>query len=458
MARINRIPQSVHTHEGGKAKRCTAEAMLRRSVLSCLLWENEFYEDGETIANRIESLVRDVHPSTVAKLAVEARHEMKLRHAPLLLATAMVKLPTHRSLVADTLKQIVNRPDELSEFLAIYWKNGKCPVANQVKIGLGNAFKKFNEYQLAKWNRSAEIKLRDVMRICHPKPDNSAQSDMWKRLLNDELVTPDTHEVAMSAKGADKGSEWTRLIEKNKLGGMAVLKNLRRMENDGVDRDMIKKAIRQMNTDYVLPYRFISAAKYAPALESDLEDSMIECLNTAEKMKGRTVLLVDVSASMHSQVSGKSEITRLDAACGLGILLREICEDIDIYTFSRKLVRVPSRRGFALRDAIVNSQDHSSTYLGASVTALSLPKDKSIRFEGMYRGHLTFDGQGLNPDRLIVISDEQSNDKVPDPKSKGYMINVASNKYGVGYGAWTHCDGWSESVVRWIQELETEQF
>ena len=370
----------------------------------------------------------------------------------------MVKLPTHRSLVSETLKQIVSRPDELSEFLAIYWKDGKCPVANQVKIGLGDAFKKFNEYQLAKWNRSSEIKLRDVMRICHPKPDNSLQSNLWKRLLNDELVTPDTHEVAMSAKGADKGSEWERLISDNKLGGMAVLKNLRRMENDGVSRDMIRKAIKQMNTDYVLPYRFISAAKYAPALESDLEDSMIECLNTAEKMKGKTTLLIDVSGSMDNQVSGKSDITRLDAACGLAILLREICEDVDIFTFSRKIVRVPSRRGFALRDAIVQSQAHSSTYLGASVSALYLPKDKSIRFKGHYQGHLTFEGQGLNPDRLIVISDEQSHDPVPDPKSKGYMINVASNKYGVGYNAWTHCDGWSESVVRWIQELETEQF
>jgi hypothetical protein len=458
MASINKIPQSVKTHEGAKAKRITAEQALRRSVLSCLLWENEFYESGETIAKRIQSLVKDVSAETVAKLAIEARHEMKLRHAPLLLVAAMVKLPSHRHVVASTLNAIVNRPDELSEFLAIYWKDGKCPVANQVKKGLGDAFKKFNEYQLAKWNRASEIKLRDVMRICHPKPDSIEQAKLWKRLLNDELVTPDTHEVAMSAKGADKGAEWTRLIRDNKLGGMAVLKNLRRMENDGVDRSTIRKAIGQMNTEYVLPYRFISAAKYAPALEPDLEDSMIKCLNTATKMKGKTALLIDVSGSMSNIVSGKSEITRLDAACGLGILLREICEDIDIFTFSRKIVRVPSRRGFALRDAIINSQGHNATYLGTSVSAIYAPKGKELRIKGHYHGSLTFEGQGLNPDRLIVISDEQSHDPVPDPQGKGYMINVASSKHGVGYGAWTHCDGWSESVVRWIQELETEQF
>ena len=140
------------------------------------------------------------------------------------------------------------------------------------------------------------------------------------------------------------------------------------------------------------------------------------------------------------------------------MLLREICDDVEVYTFSLNLVQVPSRRGFALRDAIKRSQPHNATYLGASVEALYAPKGTDVKQKGFYRGHLTFHGQGLNPDRLIVISDEQAQGKVPDPKGRAYMINVASNKYGVGYGPWYHCDGWSESAVKWIQELEAEKF
>ncbi len=34
------------------------------------------------------------------------------------------------------------------------------------------------------------------------------------------------------------------------------------------------------------------------------------------------------------------------------------------------------------------------------------------------------------------------------------MINVASNRYGVGYGKWLHINGWSEAVVRLITERE----
>lgn len=37
----------------------------------------------------------------------------------------------------------------------------------------------------------------------------------------------------------------------------------------------------------------------------------------------------------------------------------------------------------------------------------------------------------------------------------GYMINVASARNGIGYGAaWTHLDGFSENILRWIMEVE----
>lgn len=38
--------------------------------------------------------------------------------------------------------------------------------------------------------------------------------------------------------------------------------------------------------------------------------------------------------------------------------------------------------------------------------------------------------------------------------NRGYIINVASNKNGVGYGAWIHIDGWSEAVIDYIREYE----
>ena len=59
------------THEGARARVINPEQALRRSVLSCMLWEGEFYEDGVQIAGRIQELVPRVAPERVAALAVE---------------------------------------------------------------------------------------------------------------------------------------------------------------------------------------------------------------------------------------------------------------------------------------------------------------------------------------------------------------------------------------------------
>src|ERR1700753_2380715 len=106
MAKLNILKLShlvaVRTHEGAPAKAITAEQALRRSVLTCMLWEDEFYEDGVQIAGRIRELVPKVDAAKVAALAIEAREAMKLRHAPLLLVREMARHATHRGLVSET--------------------------------------------------------------------------------------------------------------------------------------------------------------------------------------------------------------------------------------------------------------------------------------------------------------------------------------------------------------------
>ena len=49
MATINKIMRAF-TREGARSKRFTPEMELRRALLNCLLWENQFYEDGVAIA------------------------------------------------------------------------------------------------------------------------------------------------------------------------------------------------------------------------------------------------------------------------------------------------------------------------------------------------------------------------------------------------------------------------
>jgi 60 kDa SS-A/Ro ribonucleoprotein len=439
MARLNllTLARGLRTHEGAPARPISSELQLRRSVLACLLWENQFYEDGVEIAGRIAELVPKVDAERVAALAVEAREHMKLRHAPLLLVREMARHKTHRGLVAETLERVIQRADELCEFVAIYWKDGRVPLSGQVKKGLAAAFPKFDEYQLAKYDRGGPIKLRDVLFLCHAKPRDDAQAGVWKKLIWGRLAVPDTWEVALSAadagNGASKREAWSRLVSENKLGALALLRNLRNLREAGVDEKLVLDALEAMNTQRVLPFRFLAAARHAPQWEPVLEAAMLKCVASQPKLAGKTALLIDVSGSMIAPLSRRSEMLRTDAAYGLAVLLREIAERVAVYSFSDNLVEVPARRGFALRDAIDASQRHNGTYLGKAVEQLN---------------------QRERYDRLIVITDEQAHDTVPNPQAKGYVINVASYKNGVGYGKWTHIDGWSESVVEYVRTLE----
>jgi len=431
MASINIKPVSpvIQTHEGGRAARITPEQELRRSVMACLLWEDSFYESGESIADRIKALIPQVPASTVAAMAVEARSRMNLRHVPLLLCRELAR---NKALKADTLEEVIQRADELAEFLAIYWKDGRQPLSAQVKKGLAKAFQKFNEYALAKYNHDGAVKLKDVLFLCHAKPKDAKQDALWKRLIVGELQPPDTWEVALSS-GADKLETWHRLLAEKKLGALALLRNLRNMEQAKVQPDVIKAALHGADVRRVLPFRFIAAARYAPTLEADLEACLFRSLEESPKMSGDTIVLVDVSGSMDVLMSAKSDLTRIDAACGLAMTALEICESARIFSFSTTLVEIPARRGMALRDAIKNSQPHASTMLAAAIA--SLPSCA----------------------RLIVISDEQAQDDIKSVKAdRAYMLNVAAFKNGVGYGGkWTNISGFSEAVVRYILEIES---
>lgn len=438
MVRLNKIVRAF-TREGARARRFTPEMELKRALMNCLLWEDQFYEDGVAIADRIKALVPKVAPAKVAELAIEAREVMKLRHAPLLVIREMARSEKHRGLVADTLARVIQRPDEMTELLAIYWADAlgpmqqrkRQPVSAQVKKGLARALTKFDAYQLAKWDRDGAVRIRDVLFLVHAKPKDAEQAKVWKQLVDGELASPDTWEVSLSA-GKNKRETFERLIAERKLGGLALLRNLRLMQNALVPRETIAGAIEAMRTDRILPYRFITAARYAPDFEPELGAAMLKSVKDHVRLPGRTRLLIDVSGSMFATLSAQSEMTRAEAACGLAILAREICDEVEIFTFSNEVVKVPPRRGFALRDAIINSQPHGGTYLGKAVTEI--------------------DRKG---DRLIVFTDEQSRDQVPEPRARGTMVNVASYQHGVGHGAWTRVNGFSEAVVAWIAASET---
>jgi hypothetical protein len=165
--------------------------------------------------------------------------------------------------------------------------------------------------------------------------------------------------------------------------------------------------------------------------------------------------VVDISGSMGQKLSSKSEVSRIDTACAMAILIREVCERASIYATAGNDMRrvhatkeVPARRGFALADAVKAMNGE----LGGGGIFLTQCMD-----------FIHKDTKGKVFDRAIVITDEQDCDtklKPSEAKMLGrnnYLINISTEKNGIGYGnGWVHIDGFSEACVDYIREYEAE--
>jgi 60 kDa SS-A/Ro ribonucleoprotein len=436
---------------GNLAAKRGAEMQLRRSVMANLLWEDLFYEDGKSVVTNIKELIPQVGPMTVARIAIEARTEQKLRHIPLLIARELARLgPSYRSASGYVLPKIILRPDELTEFLALYWKDGRCPIANAVKRGLAQAFTRFDEYQLAKYNRDEPIKLRDVMFMVHPKPIDGPQEDLWKRLVDDKLAIPDTWETELSA-GKDKAATFTRLIKEGKLGALAFVRNLRNMIQAKVSPDIIRYGFEHIDPKWLVPLDFLKAVQYAPDYMREIEGMMLRSFANAPKLPGKTVFVVDVSGSMNMAMSEKSNFNRMDAAIAMAVLAEGMSERISVYatagndgTRIHATEKIKPYRGFALQEEIKRARSRLGG--GGIFTRQCLEYIREHETE--------------TPDRIIIFSDSQDcdlNKALPKPFGKyNYIVDVSSHKNGVNYkGVWdAEISGWSEHFLKYIAAFE----
>ena len=468
MSKINPIVKSttVDTENrlaggmGAFAAKQDNVSLLRRVVLANLLWEDNAYVDGVTTANQIKELIPKCPAEQVYNIAREARLVQKLRHTPLFIAVEMCKYEETRKYVARLLPEIITRADMLTDFLALYWKEngqGKA-IANCAKNGLAEAFHNFNEYKLAKYDRDAAVKLRDVMFLCHPKARNEYEQELFKKVADRTLKTPDTWEVALSG-GADKKETWERLITEGKLGGMAMLRNLSNMKKASVDKKTIYEGLNNLNGTMLLPLDFLKAARMAPEFTSQISDAMVNSYKNLPKLPGKTLFIVDVSGSMGHITSSGTSFSRLDQAAAMAMLAANQCEDFELVLTAgsdsqrkgkHEWIQYP-KKGFDLCQTIGERLNHwSPYYLGGggifTRQCLEWCKDKFKDME-FYR--------------IIVFSDSQDCDypdkRVPNPFAKNnYIVDVSAHQHGVNYnGKWTaEISGWSEHFLTYIAAFE----
>ncbi len=481
--------KAVMNHEGAKAFTMSPAEELYSAVVTTGL-SNATYEKGNERLARIQSLIQKNDPEFVAKLAVYARKEMYLRSVPLVLTTELAKQASGTDLVSRTVDGVIQRADEITELLAYYQMANERTdlkklnrLSKQIQKGLVKSFNRFDEYQFAKYNRKAEVTLKDALFLVHPKAKDENQQAIFDKIVNDSLETPYTWEVELSVLGQTKFADdaerkaafktkWEELIFSNKLGYMATLRNLRNILEAHVSSQAMEKVCRYLSDEKAvrnskqLPFRFLAAYRELKTIGSPYLSSVLAALEDAVMMSAKNirgfgfdtsvVIAADVSGSMQQPVSPKSKVLLYDIGLLISMMLQSQCKNVISGMFGDTWKRVPMPKNGILRN--VDEFYKREGEVGYSTNGYLVIEDLLNRREKIDKVMLFTDTQLWNSNGTRNSFEDSWNQyKRFHPEAKLYIFDLA------GYGKQPLdirkndvylVAGWSDKIFDVLNALE----
>ncbi|WP_294294701.1 TROVE domain-containing protein [uncultured Chryseobacterium sp.] len=481
--------KAVMSYEGAKAYTMTPAEELYSAVVTTGL-SNATYEKGNERLARIQALIQKNDPEFVAKLAVYARKEMYLRSVPLVLTTELAKQASGTDLVSRTVDGVIQRADEITELLAYYQMANERTdlkklnrLSKQIQKGLVKSFNKFDEYQFAKYNRKAEVTLKDALFLVHPKAKDENQQTVFNKIVNDSLETPYTWEVELSVLGQTKFADeaerktafkdkWEELIFSNKLGYMATLRNLRNILEAGVSSQAMEKVCRYLSDEKAvrnskqLPFRFLAAYREQKTIGSPYLSSVLEALEDAVTVSAKNirgfgfdtsvVIAADVSGSMQQPVSPKSKVLLYDIGLLMSMMLQSQCKNVISGMFGDTWKRVTMPKNGILRN--VDEFYKREGEVGYSTNGYLVIEDLLNRGEKIDKVMLFTDTQLWNSNGTRNSFEDSWNQyKRFNPEAKLYIFDLA------GYGKQPLdvrkndvylVAGWSDKIFDVLNALE----
>lgn len=466
MAKFNNQTSNKTVNKSGHvAYRMADKSKLITQVLTSFFNEKKFYGDNSKDMVETVKRVAKADPQFVSSLAVFARREFNMRSVSHILTAILANTPEGKPFVRKTVQGVALRGDDLTEIMAAYLANFKKPIPNSLKKGIADVLVTFDAYTLAKYKGDGhEVKMRDLICLCRPKPRTAGQAALFKKCIEGTLETPETWETQLSANGNNKET-WEKLIDGGKVGYMALLRNLRNIMQ--AKPSNFKKVMDKLsNHDAVvrsrqLPFRFLSAYKTVCGLPGTnsavldaLETALDASLENLPVIPGKTVIAIDVSGSMSHNISEKSDIRCCEIAMLIGMIANRLCESSAVYTFATAIntLSVPKRAG------VLYASVHETRCSGG--TDMGLPIQKMIRDK-------------IEADRIIIISDNECNSGRSSYSHKTVQSLADEYRRSTGRDIWVHAidlmgygtqqfaghntniiAGWSEKVFDFIMLAE----
>ena len=308
--------------------------------------EDGFYESRQKKMERFLDLTTEVGNQLgnefLAKTSVFARNELGMRSASQLIASYLndKKFDNKRAYY----RNFCHRPDDVAEIFGAIDMMGQKRSHATVR-GCGDYLAKLNEYQLGKYKMlGKEYNMYDLINITH------AKSPSVNNFMKHKIEAPDTWEVMVTTTKdkVERAMEWTRLVEENKLGYLALIRNLCYILDslsllDINAESWINKYLypQLVNEEKILKSKIFPYQIYCAYKNMRNSNSLITyCLDKAfriacgnmEKFDGKSVIMLDISGSMEDTISSRSNITIKEVgACYAAALY--ISQDCDFVKF-----------------------------------------------------------------------------------------------------------------------------
>lgn len=456
------------------------EQTLFEVVVSTFYGADSMYENADDKVTRLRDSLLSViktHGNRgvvfTINLAKFSREEMYMRTMPIVLVVELAKIIRDLKLEVIGMKNcvtsVINRADELTDFyayaLTVFGSKREIPLS--IKKGVAAAFNKFDAYQFGKYNRDSGLRFRDLLRIVHPTPSNETQGVIFKKLMDETLESPFTWEVELSKNGQLPADEqrskkeiWTEFVNREgsgSLGYMALLRNLRNMNDAGIDANTWKKVASKISDPIAVakskqfPFRFVSAWEIAKA--SNLPDIVLNALSDAAelslsnipKMGDGVWIILDCSGSMemgHDSNSSSSPIKTgaIFAAALFKAASSSFKTQLTMFDDFAKHINLNAR------DSIfTNFERIMARNAGGGTNLRSALNEK--------------DKLGFEPDTVIVLSDMEVNSLQGYNVGKTFKndcVKIAINLNSrdttpVGeHEGWTQLAGWSDKIFQFV--------
>jgi hypothetical protein len=324
----------ARTHEGGDAATLTPQ--LEAFLLGTTFLTGSFYETGDARVQRYGALIAKLStedPNWVAQFLPWLRSVANIRTAAVVGAVEAARNGLGRQILGSVLLRADEPAEALGYHFAVHGK--RLPAA--VKRGIADAATKlYTERAAVKYAaRGAGVQPGDVIDLTHPTPGSAAQGAVFRYLLDvrhgrsdprfegldliagvrswleaptvERLPRGLTWESALS-RGVDSGIErralWERLIDEDSLGYMALIRNLRNMEEADVSPAHQKlvsaRIVERVGESRVMPWRLQSAYTATRVFGGPLREATETAIGNVPVYPGRTLVMVDTSASMNS--------------------------------------------------------------------------------------------------------------------------------------------------------------